>query len=121
MSEELERIQSSLIAGDVPTAWAEVGFLSMKPLTAWLVDLEERVRFFSRWAKDGQPNAFWMSAFFYPQGFLSSVLQAYARRNKVAIDGLGFGFKVLQTDNPEDIGLKKQADRGCAAHGFFIE
>jgi dynein heavy chain len=46
----------------------------------------------NNWLVNGQPNAFWMSGFFFPQGFLTGVLQTHARNYKIAIDKLAFSF-----------------------------
>lgn len=46
--------------------------------------------------KDQKKNekllAFWLPAFYFPQGFLTSVLQTYARAHGVPIDCLRFSF-----------------------------
>ena len=36
-----------------------------------------------------------MSGFYFPQGFLTGVLQSHARQYKIPIDTLNFKFKVL--------------------------
>jgi len=35
MSEELEKMATSLFDNQVPLMWASVGFLSLKPLASW--------------------------------------------------------------------------------------
>ncbi len=40
MSEELEKLANSLFDNQVPNMWADVGFLSLKPLGSWIEDLE---------------------------------------------------------------------------------
>ena len=35
MSEELEALANSLYDNQVPALWADVGFLSLKPLASW--------------------------------------------------------------------------------------
>jgi dynein heavy chain len=42
------------------------GFFSLKELAPWILDLNERIDFFSNWIKNGTPNAFWISGFFFP-------------------------------------------------------
>ena len=39
-----------------------------------------------------------MSGFYFPQGFLTGVLQTHARQYKIPIDTLNFKFKVLAID-----------------------
>lgn len=43
MSEDLEKMSTSLFDNQVPKKWADVGFLSLKPLASWIEDLNERV------------------------------------------------------------------------------
>jgi len=43
MSDDLEKMASSFFDNLVPEVWAEVGFLSLKPLASWIIDLNDRV------------------------------------------------------------------------------
>lgn len=57
---------------------------SLKPLGAWTRDLVLRVDQFAKWAETAHPpTIFWMSAFTFPTGFLTAVLQTTARANAV--------------------------------------
>lgn len=72
----------------IPTISLKYHFLqaypSMKPLAAWTRDLVTRVEQFSKWATIARPPwVFWMSAFTFPTGFLTAVLQTAARQNQV--------------------------------------
>ena len=58
MSEEMEKISTSLYNNQVPQLWIKFGFLSLKPLMSWLTDLKERVSFFQEWIDKGTPKAF---------------------------------------------------------------
>jgi dynein heavy chain len=40
---------------------------------------------------------YWISAFFFPQGFLTSLLQIHARKVKVPVDTLSFQFIFKQS------------------------
>lgn len=44
---------------------------------------------------DQTPISYWMSGFYFPQGFLTGVLQGHSRSYKIPIDTLSFKFKVL--------------------------
>ena len=73
MSEELEKLSNSLFDNQVPNAWSEVGFLSLKPLASWVDDLKIRINFLSEWIKNGTPITFFISGFFFPQAFSKSL------------------------------------------------
>jgi len=56
-----------------------VSYPSLKNLGSWLLNLARRVAFIGDWMVDGPPKIFWISGFFSPQGFLTSLLQKYSR------------------------------------------
>lgn len=58
---------SFLRNAQVPKAWTDRGFVSMKPLGSWLRDLTERLSFLQSWITNGPPKCYWMSGFFFPQ------------------------------------------------------
>lgn len=76
----------------MPKAWADKGFLSLKPLASWNYDLKERIDFLTSWIKNGTPKVFWIPGFFFPQGFITGSLQNYARKKVIAIDRISFTF-----------------------------
>ena len=60
--------------GVVPPNWSKVAYPSLKPLASWFKDLIEWVWFMEEWLIKGQPNCFWLSGFFFPQGFMTGCL-----------------------------------------------
>jgi len=74
MSETLDGMFMSLQNGIVPENWARVGYPSLKPLATWYEDLKLRVEMFRTWLVEGNPNAYWLSGFFFPQGFMTGSL-----------------------------------------------
>jgi dynein heavy chain len=87
LSAELEAMGDSLFDQQVPAVWAKVAYPSLKPLKAWFADfLKRTVGFMQRWIDHGIPPSFWISGFFFPQGFLTAILQNYARANQMPID-----------------------------------
>ena len=118
MSSDLEEILTFIFNGQVPPVWKKT-YPSQKPLAAWMRDLIERVDFFRQWAITGrQPLIFWMSAFTFPTGFLTAVLQNAARSNAVSVDTLSWEFPVMTLD---DVNIVEQPKDGVYIKGLFLE
>ena len=98
MSGELDAMYTSMINGQVPGNWEKKAYPSLKPLASWFRDLIQRVEVINEWLMTGHPIAFWLSGFFFPQGFMTGALQTHARKHTIAIDHLSFSFKVLDVD-----------------------
>ena len=81
MSEDLDALGAAMFNNQVPDAFARVGFLSLKPLSSWVTDMNDRLAFISRWVDEGSPPAFWLSGFFFPQAFFTGARQNYARKH----------------------------------------
>ena len=67
MSAGMEAMCSALMSEEVPQQWGRVGYPSLLALGPWLKDLHARLAFFHSWLRRGQPAAFWLAAFFFPQ------------------------------------------------------
>ncbi|KAF4673078.1 Dynein heavy chain 1, axonemal [Perkinsus chesapeaki] len=136
MSAELEVASHQLFANTVPDMWAELGFLSMKPLSSWINDLVDRIAFLNQWIENGTPKAFWMSGLlnrlyvlpisgavfhfrFFPQAFLTGCLQNYARKFTLEIDRLQFGFNCLDISKPDQV--SEPPAHGAYVFGLFLE
>ncbi|CDJ66341.1 Dynein heavy chain 3, axonemal, related [Eimeria necatrix] len=119
MTEELEKIAAALFDNQVPKVWSDRGFVSMKPLGSWLKDLTARLSFLRSWIDQGPPKCFWMAGLFFPQAFLTGVLQNYARKYRVAVDRLSFAFTILK--DKDDSSIKQAPEDGCFVQGIFLE
>ena len=71
------------------------------------------------WLTKGQPHSFWMSGFFFPQGFMTGCLQTHARKETIPIDKLNFSFKVLEEETPDEI--EEAPDEGVFIYGLFLD
>uniref|UniRef100_A0A4W3IJM0 Dynein axonemal heavy chain 1 n=1 Tax=Callorhinchus milii TaxID=7868 RepID=A0A4W3IJM0_CALMI len=111
MSSQLELMSNSLYNNSVPEFWNSKAYPSLKPLSSWVLDLLERIKFIQLWINAGIPPVFWISGFFFPQAFLTGTLQNFARRSVVSIDTISFDFNKL----------KKRPSMGCYIHGLFLE
>merc|ERR1712176_54871 len=112
---------SSEMNNQVPELWTKggIGYPSLKPLGSWLGDLAERIDFFRDWIDIGEPFSFWISSFYFPQGFLTSVLQGHSREHAIPVDVLSFEFDILDTTDVSSI--EHMSLEGICIHGLFIE
>lgn len=117
MSEQLEMMSNSIFINSVPDMWANKAYPSLKPLAAWVEDLVERMKFIQGWIENGVPATYWISGFFFPQGFLTGSLQNYARQKQVAIDTISFDFQVMKETKDQ---LTKP-ESGVFIYGLFAE
>ncbi|XP_077196785.1 dynein axonemal heavy chain 14 isoform X2 [Paroedura picta] len=89
--------------------WANQVITCMQARHNYLVTFQRQIRTLLQPDPDsfgdsnqGHPSHFWLPGFFFPQGFLTAVLQNHARLNKISVDSLTFVHKVLPfTQNKE--------------------
>jgi len=102
----------------VPDQWA-FAYFSTKPLSNWKEDLQRRYEFFLKWVKEGAPPCFWISAFTFPTGFTTSLLQRYSRKKDCPpIDRLEFDFLPQTRKLPE---FQEGPKDGAYIYGLFLE
>jgi len=114
---ELEETLNFIKINKIPKVWMDNSYPSLKPLPGYIENIKQRVDFFKKWIAEGKPSVYWISGFFFPQGFLTGVQQNYARKYVIAIDQLVYDFEVL----PENADTSKPPENGAYIHGFFIE
>ncbi|KAJ4949030.1 hypothetical protein JOQ06_020549 [Pogonophryne albipinna] len=118
MSPSLEETFNYIYDARVPPLW-EKAYPSLKPLAAWIRDLCQRVNQFAQWALTAQPpTLFWLSAFTFPNGFLTAVLQSSARQHNISVDTLSWEFTVSTVDNSNLLYPPKD---GVFVRGLFLE
>jgi dynein heavy chain len=121
MTSELDAMFTSELTNEVPAVWTKggVGYPSLKPLSSWYDDMILRLAFFREWIENGEPVSYWISSMYFPQGFLTSVLQGYSRANMVPVDQLGFEFQVEDTHDAGE--LDEPPESGVYIHGLFMD
>jgi len=121
ISADLEVIMRNLSDNVLPKPWG-VYYFSLKALSRWMEDLNERMDFFSRWVQKGLPYVFNMSAFSYPNGFGTALLQRFSRRsfgaNIVSIDRLEFDFAPINRPSGD---IQEYAKDGAYVTGLILE
>jgi len=73
MSQELEYMYNSFLSNKVPMNWQKVAYPSLKPLSSWIKDFLDRASFFNTWVEKGLMESYFLSAFYFPQGFNTAV------------------------------------------------
>jgi len=138
MSEELETVYNAFLNNQVPELWASAAYPSLKPLGSWVRDLVLRCAFINNWIQHGLPKSFWLSGFFFPQGFLTGSLQNFARKYNLPIDHLSFEFHMVKTERDqeevtkqmetvkfgEEIALDQEVtspEDGVLVHGLYMD
>lgn len=72
MSADLDALYTAFLNNQLPPIWEQVSFASLKTLASWFLDLTFRVHFMRTWLTQGQPKAFPLPVFFFPQVFTCS-------------------------------------------------
>lgn len=67
MSSDLDAMYTSFLNNQLPRIWERASFASLKSLGSWVTDLIFRVKFMRTWLVHGQPAAFPLPVFFFPQ------------------------------------------------------
>ena len=118
MSESLEGMYNSMLDNKVPLLWSKVAYPSEKCLSSWIKDVHKRIQFISQWVANGQPSAFWFSGFFFPQGFMTGMLQNFARKSNLPINTLEIATRVVGTPLEQ---IKESPEDGVYIYGLFME
>jgi len=122
MSPALEQVVTSLRNNDVPQSWSIKSYPSLKRLGSWVKDFHCRIEMIKRWIVFGQPSWFWLPGLFYPQGFLTAILQNHARSYKLPIDSLRFEYDLQSyKDETELDDSKVDGEHGEIIGGLYIE
>jgi dynein heavy chain, axonemal len=83
MSVELEGVGNALFDNIVPDLWSKVSYPSLKPLSSWINDFLQRLKFIQDWIDYDAPAVFWFSGFFFTQSFITGTLQNFARKVRI--------------------------------------
>nr|KAI8726418.1 dynein heavy chain 6; axonemal [Biomphalaria glabrata] len=138
MSEELENVYNAFLNNHVPELWARNAYPLLKSLASWVKDLIMRCCFIDNWINNGPPKSFWLSGFFFPQGFLTGTLQNFARKYNQPIDHLSFKFILLPYSREEALVMEQLRtvkkgetipmdqnldvpDDGVLVHGLYMD
>ena len=77
-----------------------------------------RIDFMGSWLHDGPRVSYWLSGFFFPQGFMTAVKQTYSRDMAIAVDTLRIGVEMTNKDVTE---ITELPPIGAYIYGLFME
>jgi dynein heavy chain len=98
--------------------WTKVSWESAT-LGLWFTGLLQRHNAIHSWIFVGRPKTFWMTGYFNPQGFLTSMQQEVARKHQGwALDDVAVFTEVQKMENEE---VKEAAPEGVLVYGLFLE
>lgn len=66
MSDDMDKMYTSMLNNKVPELWQVHAYPSLKPLSSWVENLKERVEFLKNWLLKGKQEAYWLPAFYFP-------------------------------------------------------
>ena len=118
MSADLEIAGQSLFYGKVPDKWLDASYPSLKPLSSYVLDFLEKLKFLKTWLDGKSPPTFWISGFYFTQAFLTGTLQNHARRYTIPIDDVHFDYEMMS--RPWETYRKPPKD-GCYVYGMFLD
>lgn len=111
---ELKQIAQEIHRSKLPYTWQLVSYPTMKSIGSYLKDLNERIRWLKQWVDNRIPQSFWLTAFFYPQSFLISCKQNYARRRGIDLSTVNFKHRIQE-------GSFNGNDQGILTYGMILE
>lgn len=102
----------------VPPGWGKLSYPCLKPLNSYMDDLMKRLEFYEDWLRNGPPKSFWISAMFFPQGFMTAAMQTHARATFIAIDELKF-LSLSTSEMAAEVTEGKPI--GVNVHGLYLQ
>ena len=113
----VEEFTDALIQNKVPERWRKVSFKWTSTLTNWFATLMQNLDMIQKMTANPAQPSWLMSTFFFPQGFITAVLQVHSRKHKFALDELGYVCRMTSKDYRE----VSQPTQGVYIHGFFLQ
>lgn len=132
MTTEIMDAINAMFDAKVPYNWvydpsgAEISWI-LPTLGAWYGSFLDRNKQLNEWHNSDRPKTFWLTGFFNPQGFLTSMKQEVTRMHKKpdkggeawSLDDVVYKSEVTKEKDYENI--KEIMQEGVYIHGLFLE
>jgi dynein heavy chain len=117
LTQELDAQATAFSRGFLPPSWKPFSYPTAKNVLGhYISDLMKRLQVIDQWMQVGAPALHWLGGYFFPQCFLTAVLQNFARTRKIPIDSLVWQAKPC-LDQP----ILGASDGGCVITGVSLE
>jgi dynein heavy chain, axonemal len=109
-------------------SWAHRAYPSVYSLAHWFHDMISRYHELESWTIDFQlPSSVWLGGLFNPQSFLTSIMQAVARKQDWPLDRMSLTIEVtkkqreeIQTAPKDGAYIHKYVYRRCSYLSSFL-
>ena len=120
MTANLQEARDSIYDAKVPPRWEIVSWPS-PTMGMWFEEVLSRQRQLDSWTKEDRPPKFWLTGFYNPQGFLTSVRQEVTRGHKN--EGWALDDVVLKTEvqKMEKHEVDRPPSEGVYVFGLYLE
>ena len=126
MTEQIEKLQDSLLLYRVPVKWKDA-YESCRGLIPWLTNLNFRIDQLNSWKDNPSvaPKILYLNYLFNPQSFLTAIKQTEAQKTKTELNKLYIQTEVTGR-GPENVESaidtsSKKASMGVNVCGFSLE
>mgnify|MGYP003961386239 CR=1 FL=1 len=118
MSSQLRQAMNALYDALVPDSWVKISWKAPN-FGLWFTEFIERNSQLFKWVTGSRPKSYWLTGFYNPQGFLTSVRQEITRaHNDWALDDVLVKTTVTQMEKEE---VRDGPNEGVYIHGLFID
>eukprot|EP01002_Notosolenus_urceolatus_P014442 NODE_593_length_1940_cov_8.813326_g474_i0.p1 GENE.NODE_593_length_1940_cov_8.813326_g474_i0~~NODE_593_length_1940_cov_8.813326_g474_i0.p1 ORF type:complete len:611 (+),score=165.23 NODE_593_length_1940_cov_8.813326_g474_i0:225-1835(+) len=120
MSQTLQEILDFLYDARAPPAWVAASWPSLT-LGSWFAMLVKRHEQLNSWLMQDRPSKYWLTGFFNPQGFLTSVRQEVTRahaKESWALDEVETKTEVQRFEKHES---DRAPHEGVYIYGMYLE
>ena len=112
----LDRVADELQSSITPAHWLATSYPCLKPLAGYFSDLCSRIAYFQQWVQNGVPALCWLGGLYFPQSYVTGVLQNYARSRMITVDKVAWQTKVVAGDE-----ITEAPATGCYLSQMYIE
>jgi len=120
ISDSMDALMMSLYMGSVPTNWTRLAWPSLRTLSSWMTDLQQRIEQLDGWIQNPMeiPTVTWISGLINPVSFLTAIMQQSAQLNGWELDKLYIQTEVTKKTSEQ---IESRTRDGAFVSGLSLE